>query len=370
MILVTGAAGFIGRHVVEALSRRAGTSVVAIDVDSPPDALADALASTEAIFHLAGVNRPEREEEFAEGNSGLTESLCATLSELGRTPIVIFTSSTQAALDNPYGRSKLQAEKALERWGESSGAPVAIFRLPNAFGKWSRPNYNSVVATFGHNAAHGLPFTVSDPERELELAYIDEIVAALLGCLDDPPRGCERREVAPTFRVTVGELAERILAFADTRRTLLVPDFTDPLDRRLYATYLSHVPPEELAYSLKTSADERGVLGEMLKQPGFGQIFVSHTHPGITRGNHYHHTKTEKFLVVEGEAVVRLRDIRGGPVVEHRVTGEGFRVVDIAPGYTHSITNVGESELVTLFWANEVFDPERTDTYYLPVDPE
>ncbi|MBN1630309.1 MAG: cupin domain-containing protein, partial [Thermoleophilia bacterium] len=232
-----------------------------------------------------------------------------------------------------------------------------------------RPNYNSAVATFCHNAAHGLALTVHDPAAALSLVYIDEVVDHLMRCLDDPPEGFEFREVTPVFRTTVGEVAERILSFPRTRETLLVPDFADPLTFRLYATYLSHLEGVDLRYRLRTSVDNRGSLAEMLKQPGFGQIFVSRTAPGITRGNHYHHTKCEKFFVVEGEAVIRFRDIRGGPVIEHRVNGRDFDVVDIPPGFTHSIENVGQEELVTLFFANELFDAQHPDTYFLPVLP-
>ncbi len=366
-VAVTGSEGFIGRHVVEALGRRAGTRVSGIDVGTPAGNVREALLTAEAVIHLAGVNRPVSPDEYETGNAGFTRDLCRMLSEAGRKPLVIFTSSTQAALDNPYGRSKRGAEEELRRWAREGAAPVVVFRLPNAFGKWSRPFYNSAVATFCHQAAHGLPLTITDPARELELVYIDDIVAGILRCLDAPPPGFEERSIEPVFRTTVGNVAEQIGGFPRTRDTLHVPDFSDALTARLYATYVSHLDAPNLAYSLRTSVDPRGCLAEFLKAPGFGQLFVSRTAPGVTRGNHYHHTKVEKFLVVEGEAVVRFRDTRGGPVVEHRVNGREFRVIDIPPGTSHSIQNVGASELVTLFWANEVFDPERPDTYRFPV---
>jgi len=370
-VTVTGSEGFMGRHVVEALGRRSGTRVLGVDVGTPPEDLREALLAADAVIHLAGVNRPESEEEFERGNAGFTGDLCRVLTEAGRTPLVVFTSSTQAALDNPYGLSKHRAEEALRTWAEDTEAPVVIFRLPNAFGKWSRPFYNSAIATFCYQAAHGLPLTIDDPSSGLNLVYIDDVVAALVRCLDTPPSGFEYRAVERVFRTTVGEVAQRIAGFPRTRETLQVPDFGDPLTARLYATYLSHLDGPDLAYPLRTSTDPRGCLAEFLKQPGFGQLFVSRTAPGVTRGNHYHHTKVEKFLVVEGEAVIRFRDVRGGTVVgaqvEHRVNGREFRVLDIPPGLSHSIENVGASELVTLFWANEVFDPEHPDTHSFPV---
>jgi len=367
--LVTGAAGFIGSHVMEVLARRDDLRALGVDRDSRPEDLSQALDEADIIFHLAGVNRPESPEEFETGNAGFMRELCAALDERGRRPLVVLSSSTQAALDNPYGISKRHAEEVLQAWSERSGAPTVVSRLPNVFGKWARPFYNSAVATFCHQAARGLELTINDPAAPLSLVYIDEVVEHLLRCLDEPPHGFEFREVEPVFHTRVGEVAERILSFPRTRETLRVPDFAEPLTLRLYATYLSHLPPEDFAYRLSTSVDERGALAEMLKQPGFGQIFVSRTAAGVTRGNHYHHTKCEKFLVLEGEGVIRFRDVRGGPVTEHRVSGRDFTVLDIPPGFTHSIENVGGGELVTLFFANELFDPEHPDTYFLRVLP-
>ncbi len=366
-ITVTGSAGFIGSHLMEALGRRPDTDVIGLDVGATAAALREALNRSDAVFHIAGVNRPEHPAEYDTANSGFTKSLCATLDDLGRRPLVVFSSSTQAELDNDYGRSKRRAEETLQAWSARATSPVVIFRLPNVFGKWARPNYNSAVATFCHNAAHGLPLTVNDPQRDMRLVYIDEVVRHMLACLDRPPTGCEFREVDPVFEKKLGALAELIESFPATRQTLVVPDFGDGLTVRLWATYLSHLDGSDFAYHLRQSTDNRGCLAEMIKSAGFGQIFVSRTHPGITRGNHYHHTKVEKFLVVEGEAVIRFRDIRGSAVIEHRVNGCDFRVVDIPPGFTHSIENVGAGELVTLFWADELFDPERPDTYFLPV---
>ncbi len=242
-----------------------------------------------------------------------------------------------------------------------------VFRLTNVFGKWCRPNYNSVVATFAHNIARNLPISINDPVRELELVYIDDVVAAMLATIDAAPEGVSEGKVSCVHRVTLGALANQLQVFHASRSTLVLPSFEVDFVKKLYATYLSYLEPDRFAYSLEQKTDQRGSLAEFLKSRQFGQLFVSRTKPGVTRGNHYHHTKTEKFLVVEGRAIVRFRHIEGGHVIEHAVSGSEFRVVDIPPGYTHSIENVGAGELVTLFWASEIFDPQRPDTVMMPV---
>jgi UDP-2-acetamido-2,6-beta-L-arabino-hexul-4-ose reductase len=375
-VMVTGASGFLGRHMVEALSRREGCSVVTIDRSSSAEELRAGLEKVDTIWHLAGVNRPKNEVEFETGNELFTRKLLGMLRVMDRRPTIVFSSSIQAILDNPYGRSKRMAEVAIEDWASETGSQAFIFRLPNLFGKWCRPNYNSVTATFCHNIARGLPLTVSDPARQLELAYVDDVVAAMVSEVFFAPvslrRGvCKTQwpKVPRSFQITLGDLAARITAFREMRTNLKVPDFEDDLNRCLYATYLSHLDPNDFAYSLDRKCDSRGSLAEFVKLQSGGQIFVSRTGPGITRGNHYHHTKTEKFLVLEGEAVVRFRELYGTEIIEHRVDGRDFRVIDIPPGYTHSIENLGTGELVTLFWANEIFDPSRPDTYFLPVLP-
>lgn len=375
-VMVTGASGFLGRHLVEALTRREGCSVVTIDRSSSAEDLRAGLEKVEIIWHLAGVNRPKNEVEFETGNELFTRDLLGMLRVMGRRPTMVFSSSIQAALENPYGRSKRMAEVAIEDWASETGSHALIFRLPNLFGKWCRPNYNSVTATFCHNIANGLPITVADPARQLELAYVDDVVAAMVSAVFSAPvslgPGSSKTQwpqIPRSFQVTLGELVARISAFREMRTSLKVPDFGDDLNRCLYATYLSHLDPNDFAYSLALKSDSRGSLAEFVKLQSGGQIFVSRTGPGITRGNHYHHTKTEKFLVLEGEAVVRFRAVYGTEIIEHRVDGRDFRVIDIPPGYTHSIENLGTGELVTLFWANEVFDVSRPDTYFLPVLP-
>lgn len=368
-ILVTGSRGFVGRNLVQALRLRNDVDVSEYDLGFPEQQLWDALGQADVVFHLAGVNRPPTAEEYESGNAGFTQEICDRLIAAGRAPTVVFASSTQAELDNAYGRSKLHAEECLRKFSEATGARVTIFRWTNLFGKWCRPNYNSVTATFCHNIANNLPIQISDPTRELELAYIDDVVAGLLAELDTH-EGREQitlARVQPTYRVTLGDLAATLQSFRDSRTDLKLPDMSDQFIRCLYATYLSYLPEGEFAYTLDIKRDNRGELAEFLKSPHIGQLFVSRTKPGITRGNHFHHTKVEKFLVLEGDAIIRFRHIESKNVLAYPVSGKDFRVLDIPPGYTHSIENVGSTEMVVLFWASEVFNPASLDTYWANV---
>jgi UDP-2-acetamido-2,6-beta-L-arabino-hexul-4-ose reductase len=367
-ILVTGSNGFIGKNLIAWLERWAEVRVLTFDQENTPQDLDERLAVADMVYHLAGVNRPQSADEFRSGNVDLVAQMCDRLRHHGRPVSLVLTSSIQAALDNPYGISKRQAEEVVARYAAESGARVLIYRLRNVFGKWCRPNYNSVVATFCHNIAHDQPISISDPNRELELVYVDDVVERFLSDIaSTEPAGLTYREVTPHFKVTLGRLAELIHSFRQMRQTLRLPDLSDEFTRKLYGTYLSYLEADDFAYALEVKCDPRGCLAEFVKSPAFGQIFVSRTEPGITRGNHYHHTKTEKFLVVQGEAVIRFRHIRGGEVIEYHVRGEDFRVVDIPTGYTHAIENVGPGELVTLFWASEVFSQDRPDTYGMAV---
>ena len=405
--VVTGARGFIGRNLIAHLRRQEEMEVFGFDLGQPLQELAAALAEAELVFHLAGVNRPESVEEFTTGNVDFTAQVCEMLKQTGRPVPVVLSSSSQVERDNPYGRSKLQAEAVIKRYAEETGSPAIIYRLKNVFGKWCRPNYNSVVATFCYNIAHDLPITISDPARELELVHVDDVVQAWGAEIrgqrsegrgqraegrgqrsegrgqraEGRDGGVVYREVEPVYCVTLGKLAELIRSFRDMRETLVLPDLGDPFTRKLYGTYLSYLETDAFAYDLTQRCDPRGCLAEFIKSPSAGQIFISTTKPGVTRGGHYHHTKAEKFLVLQGEAVIRFRSIEEGrgqrtegrdqrsedrgqraEVIEYRVSGRDFRVVDIPPGYTHTITNIGEGELVTLFWASEIFDAERADT--------
>ena len=366
-VLITGAKGFIGRNLNAHLSARPQCSVRSFDIENSAAELREWLTTADVVFHLAGVNRPRHAEEYETGNAGFTETLCNVLQQLGRTPKIVMASSIQARLDNPYGLSKRHAEQRLEAYAEQTRADIRIYRLKNVFGKWGHPNYNSVVATFCHNIANDLPISVSNPACQVDLVYVDDVVDALISELGTMPVLGVPGTGMPSYRISLGELAGRIQALHDMRSSLITPDFACRFNQALYATYLSYVSEDRRTQRLKINSDNRGALSEFIKSPHFGQIFVSRTRPGVTRGNHYHHTKTEKFFVVEGEGIVRMRPIEGHEVREYNVRGVDFQVVDIPPGFTHSIENTGPGEMVTLFWASEIFDPDRPDTYYLEV---
>jgi UDP-2-acetamido-2,6-beta-L-arabino-hexul-4-ose reductase len=370
-ILVTGSQGFIGKNLIAWLERKADVHVFQFDLSNTLQDLIDGLTVADLVFHLAGVNRPHSEDDFRTGNVDFTFQVCEHLLQDDRAVPLVLSSSVQAVLDNPYGMSKLQSESVVKDYAQRSRAYVAIYRLRNVFGKWCRPNYNSVVATFCYNIAHDLPINISDPNRELELIYIDDVVKYFGREVDfEKLGGINFQEVTPVYKVTLGRLAESIRDFCRMRETLQVPEFSDDFTRKLYGTYLSYLEDDDFSYLLDKRNDPRGCLAEFMKSPSLGQFFISRTEPGVTRGNHYHHTKTEKFLVVEGEAVIRFRPLQGEQIIEYHVKGKDFQVVDIPPGYTHSIENVGSDELVTLFWASEVFDLNNSDTYSLPVLPE
>lgn len=383
-ILITGAGGFVGKNLVAELTARGYTSLLCFEKDDTPETLADYCRRAAFVVHLAGINRPKDPSEFYAGNAGLTDVLLSDLETAGNACPVLVTSSIQAALDNDYGKSKKQAEDAIFAHGSRTGAPVYVFRMEGVFGKWCRPNYNSVVATFCHNIAHGLPIQVRDPGYELPLVYIDDVVACILDAME---RGEAVRDeegicrIHPVHRTTLGALAETIQNFARARGgdaaralgtdglpTLAVPELAaGSFEKKLYSTYLSYLPEDGFAYDLNMHCDNRGSFTEFLRTPERGQVSVNISRPGIVKGNHWHHTKNEKFLVVKGEGVIRFRQIFSDKVIEYHVSGEKLQVVDIPCGYTHNIENVGEGEMVTVMWANEAFDPEHPDTYPMPV---
>ncbi|MGD0890456.1 MAG: NAD-dependent epimerase/dehydratase family protein [Terracidiphilus sp.] len=369
-ILVIGGRGFLGRNLMARLSEREDCVTQIFDQGDSQLDLAHWLAEADLVFHLAGINRASDPVQFETGNLGFTEQICTIIRDAKRAPKIVFSSSIQAALNNPYGTSKAKAENALRQFASESGACVRIYRLKNLFGKWCKPDYNSVTATFCHNIARDLPIAVSDPRSEIRLSYVDDVVEAFLSEFDDCQRESEAGELIPSFNIQLGDLAGRIQAFHAMKDTLIIPNVKDWFNRSLYATYLSYVPARDREKRLNARCDDRGSLAEFAKQDHFGQVFVSRTRPGGTRGNHYHHTKTEKFLVVEGNGLIRMRAIGSETVEEYMVAGDAYQVIDIPPGVTHSITNVGDREMVTLFWASEIFDPDRTDTYYLPVEVE
>jgi UDP-2-acetamido-2,6-beta-L-arabino-hexul-4-ose reductase len=368
-ILVTGAAGFIGRHVCLALRRAGGFGVIEYDTENDPAELPEMVAKCQFVIHLAGVNRPKNESEFVTGNADFTRDLCALVAKDGCRIPVAMTSSIQAERDNPYGRSKKMAEDALMEHHRTTGAPVYLYRLPNVFGKWSRPQYNTVVATFCHHISRRLPVTVNDPAAELRFVYIDDVVRDLVEITSGSgdATGGTQREVSPVHCITLGGLHDLIVSFRDCRDAAMVPELCNQLAKCLYSTYLSFLDDSDFARPIDLKTDDRGWLFELVKSRCFGQIFVSKTKPGITRGNHYHDTKVEKFCVIQGQGVIRFRNILGDDVIEYAVDDKEIKVVDIPPGLTHSIENTGDGEMLTLFWANEIFDPEHPDTHFVNV---
>lgn len=366
-VVVTGAEGFIGKNLMVRLSEIDSFSAIPIDVDSSPDALTNALVDADAVVHLAGVNRPKDPAEFMLGNRDSLTDLVQAITATGRKIPVVLTSSIRAEDDSDYGVSKRAAEEALLAFGESSGNPVHIFRLPNVFGKWCRPNYNSAVATFCHNIARGLPITVNDPAAPLSLVYVDDVVGAIVSLLNDPLAATGYRQVAPVYDTTVGGVVNLIQGFHGDRADARIGPVGTGLIRALYSTYVAALPVDNFSYPLIAHTDPRGTFTEMLKTPESGQFSYFTAHPGVTRGGHYHHSKVEKFLVLSGDALFRFRHILTGERVEVRTRGGDPVVVETIPGWTHDITNIGEGEMVVMLWANEIFDRERPDTVAMKV---
>ena len=393
-ILVTGARGFVGQNLAAALAavrdgldKTRGVTVDGIDLydlDTDPALLDEYCARADFVFHLAGVNRPTDPADFMKGNRDLAARLLDTLARYGNTCPVMLASSIQASLvgryaEGDYGKSKRAGEELFFAYGERSGAEVLVYRFPNLFGKWCRPNYNSAVATFCHNIARDLPITVSDPAVRLTLLYIDDLVDEMFAAMRGEAHRCEFDGVAPiakadgrfcyvpvTHEVTLGEITEWLSRFAERERTLLMPKIPKgSFAAKLYATYLSYLPPEAAAVPLSMHEDARGSFTELMRTADCGQISVNVSRPGITKGQHWHNTKWEYFVVVAGEGVIRQRRLNTDEVIEHRVNGRELTAVRILPGYTHNIENLSETEnLVTVMWANECFDPTKPDTFF------
>ncbi|MFJ3044310.1 NAD-dependent epimerase/dehydratase family protein [Herbaspirillum chlorophenolicum] len=359
-VLVTGAFGFIGSNLAVRL-QELGVEVLAFGRQHGEDDLASMVAQADAVIHLAGENRPADASAFERVNVGLTQLLCNLLSAQQRRIPLIFSSSAQAEAQNPYGQSKLAAEAASQQLAVESPCPVAIYRLPGIFGKWCKPNYNSVVATFCHNIANDLPIQIHDAGAEVRLVYVDDLVDEFIARLSRGWDGLEWGTVAPEYVVTLGELAQRLNEFKQSRSNLMSGRVGGGLDRALYSTYISYLPAEKFSYALPVYTDERGSFVEMLKTPDSGQFSFFTVHPGVTRGSHYHHTKTEKFLVIRGKASLRFRQLLTGERHELILTADRPQVVDTIPGWVHDITNVGDEEVVVMLWANEIFDRARPD---------
>lgn len=368
-ILVTGADGFIAKNLLVRLAELGEFEVVKFSRQTPEQALPALVQGVDAVVHLAGINRPQSPAEFITGNTSLTEQLCAALAATARSIPVIFSSSTQAGRDNPYGKSKGDAEHALWAYAEQTQSAVYIYRLPNVFGKWCKPNYNSAVATFCHNITRGLPITIHDPSVALTLVYIDDVVDEFVRVLRDKPTVSKGQicQVPTEYTATVGQIASTLATFRDSRQTLVTEAVGTGLLRTLYSTYVSYLPPESFSYSVPQHGDQRGVFVEMLKTHDSGQFSFFTAHPGITRGGHYHHTKTEKFLVIKGKARFGFRHILTGETHELYTSGEQARIVETVPGWSHDITNIGDDEMIVMLWANEIFDRNHPDTYTHPV---
>ena len=368
-VLITGADGFIGKNLRLHLAERKDVEVTCFTRANTLADLPSVLIDVDFVFHLAGINRSEEPQEFMLGNSELTDALCQAVCALtdktGKKPPILYTSSIQANQANLYGQSKLSAELALQSAKDSHGIPVHIFRLPNVFGKWSKPNYNSVVATFCHNIARGLPIHIVNPVTPLALVYVDDVISKFIGLMDgaDAITAEERFScVTPQYTCTVGELAQLIQTFKDSRDTLMIERVGTGWMRALYSTYVSYIPAEDFVYSVPQHRDPRGVFVEMLHTPDCGQFSFFTAHPGVTRGGHYHHSKTEKFLVIRGQACFKFRHMQTGEMHELITDGEKAEVVETVPGWTHDITNIGVDEMIVMLWANEVFDRAHPDT--------
>lgn len=370
-VLVTGAKGFIGRNLTAELERRENVDILPFEQDTPAELLDRYCMECDFVFNLAGVNRPEHVEEFMEGNFGFATVLTDTLRKFGNTCPVMNASSIQAALENPYGKSKKAGEDMMFSYGKEVGAPIYIYRFPNVFGKWCRPNYNSAVATFCYNIAHDLPIRVNDRNTVMHLVYIDDVVEELLQALDGHPHiNADGYCFVPAVHeASLGEIVSLLYSFKESRQNLMLPDMSpDGFEKKLYSTYLSYLPEDGFSYPLHMHTDERGSFTEIIKSMERGQVSVNISKPGVTKGNHWHHTKNEKFIVVSGRGLIRFRKHGSTEVIEYHVSGDRLEAVDIPTGYTHSIVNEGDTDLVTLMWCNECFDPDRPDTIYEAVE--
>ena len=376
-ILITGANGFVGKNLVSTLKNiKDGKDkthnidiedIYSYDVDNTIEDLRKYTSDCDFVFHLAGINRPKDVSEFYEGNATFTEALCSLLEEHDNKSPILISSSIQASRDNDYGKSKKEGEEYLLNHGKKMDSKVYVYRLANLFGKWCRPNYNSVTATWCYNVANEKDIQINDPNVELPLCYIDDVVNEFLNALEGHPTACKEGiyEVHPVHHVKLGELANIIKSFKESRGTLNVPNMKErSLEKKLYSTYLSYLPKDKFSYPLKMNTDQRGSFTEFLKTEEYGQVSVNVSKPGITKGQHWHHSKNEKFLVVSGKGLIQFRDIYSDKIIEYYVSGDKLEVIDIPTGYTHNIINIGESDMVTIMWANEKFDPEHPDTYY------
>ncbi len=364
-ILVTGSNGFIGKNLISTLKSKGYNEIFEYDIDSTIEELDNYTEQCEFVFHLAGVNRPKDIKEFEEGNFGFTSILLESLKKSNNKSPIMISSSIQADLDNPYGVSKKMGEDLIFKYAEEVGTKAFVYRFPNVFGKWSRPNYNSVVATFANNIAKNLPITINNPNSVVELIYIDDLINELINALEGNANTIDNFSyVNPIYKTTVGKLADIFKSFKNTRIDLSIPNMSDELTKKLYSMFLTYLPEDEFSYLLKMNIDKRGSFTEFIRTKDRGQVSINISKPGITKGNHWHHSKNEKFLVVSGEGVIRFRKLDSNEIIEYYVNGDKLEVVDIPPGYTHNIENLGEIDMVTVMWVNESFDINNPDTYF------
>ncbi|MGL5052005.1 MAG: NAD-dependent epimerase/dehydratase family protein [Cetobacterium sp.] len=367
-ILITGSNGFIGKNLIERLNRTENVEILTFDIENSINDLERDIKAADFIFHLAGINRPENPEDFYKGNSDLVGNLVAILEKNKLNTPVLITSSIHADKDNDYGKSKLAGENLLKEYSEKTSANVYIYRLQNVFGKWCKPNYNSVVATWCYNTANNIELVVNSRDAIVEFVYIDDVIDSIVNHLDLEKKSLELNyTVSKTYYRTLGEVADLLEHFKNNRKTLTLPSVGVGFERALYGTYLSYLPQDKFSYELTEHSDARGSFVEILRTRDSGQFSISTSKPGVTRGNHYHNTKNEKFLVMKGEATIRFRQIFGDEVIEYPVSDKKLEVVDIPTGYTHNITNTGLEDMILVLWANEQFDQLNPDTYYLEV---
>lgn len=366
-ILITGSNGFIAKNLIEHLKRDESNKLYLFSKEDSIVLLEAYLKEVDFIYHLAGVNRPVNVDDFYKGNGDLTKQIVDILIKNKKNTPLVLSSSIQSSLDNDYGKSKLEAEKFIIEYSKSTGAEVFIYKLPNVFGKWSKPNYNSVISTWCYNIANDLEIQVNDEKVELTLVYIDDVVESFIKQLNSPKMKDFYVDIETIYKKTLGEIKELLFAFKQNRVNLVIPNVSSGFQRALYATYLSYLPIDNFSYFLNGHKDERGAFYEILKTMNSGQFSLSTTAPGVTRGNHYHHTKNEKFLVVKGEALLEYRHIATNEKTSYKVSDKKMEVIEMIPGYTHNIKNIGDEEMILLLWANESFDPNNPDTYFLEV---
>lgn len=368
-ILVTGASGFLGKNLIYQLHNLGYKNIFEYDKDINIEFLDQYCEKCDFVFNLAGVNRPEKTDEFAKGNTDFTSYLLSKLKDKKNTCPVVFSSSIQANLDNEYGKSKRDAEEILIKYSKETGAKIYIYRFPNIFGKWCRPNYNSVVATFCYNIARNLDIKINDTNKDLKLVYIDDVVRDIISKIEDQEKRKDKfyYEIQEVYNVKLGKLAELIMSFKDSRNNITGPNGKDAFESKLYATYLSYLDENNFSYCLDKHEDQRGSFTEFLKTSDNQQVSINIAKPGVVRGNHWHNTKNEKFLIIKGQGIIRFRKVFESEIFEYRVSGDEFRVLDIPPGYVHNIENIGEEDLITIMWASELFDKNNPDTYYAEV---